>query len=135
MKYFLILALFFLQGENTIIIKNAWMRPAPETFNTAFYCTVINNNNKSDTLYRAASDISDDVEIHETYKKDGMTGMRHVNQLVIAPFDSLIFKPGGYHIMLMNLKENAEINKLKKISLFFKVAGEKIVETKIARSN
>ncbi len=131
MKYFLILVLVLFQGGNTIIIKNAWMRPAPEKFNTAFYFTVINDSNKPDTLYKAASDISDNVQIHETYKKDGMMGMRHVNQLIVAPHDSLVFKPGGYHIMLMNLKEAAEISQIKKISLFFKVAGEISVETKI----
>ena len=128
MKYFLLLSLFFIQGGNTITVKKAWMRPAPKTFNTAFYCTVINNGDNPDTLYKAASDISDNVDIHETYKKGDMMGMRPVQNLVIAPHDSLVFKPGGYHIMVMNLKEDAEINKKENISLFFKVSGEIKIE-------
>jgi copper(I)-binding protein len=46
MKYFLIFALIFFQGGEKIAIKNPWIRPAPEKFNTAFYCTIKNNSNE-----------------------------------------------------------------------------------------
>lgn len=134
MKYFLLLAFIFIQGGNKIIIKDAWMRPAPETFNSALYCTVINNGDKADTLYKAESEVSDDVQIHETYKKGDMTGMRPVENLVIAPHDSVVFKPGGYHIMLMKLNENAVVNNYKSVSLFFKVAGQIKVKAKVNRN-
>lgn len=124
MKYILLMTFIFLQGGHNIKVKNAWMRPAPESFNTAFYCTVINKGEKPDTLYKASSEISNDVEIHETYKKGDMMGMRPVKNLVIAPNDSIIFKPGSYHIMLMNIKHSAEKNKKEDVSLFFKGAGE-----------
>jgi periplasmic copper chaperone A len=130
-KYFLLLAFIFIQGGNKIIIKDAWMRPAPETFNSALYCTVINNGDKADTLYKAESEVSDDVQIHETYKKGDMTGMRPVENLVIAPHDSVVFKPGGYHIMLMKLKENAVVNNKKPVSLFFKVAGQIKIQAEV----
>ena len=121
----------FLQGGHNIIVKNAWMRPAPETFNTAFYCTVINNGDKPDTLYKASSEISSNVEIHETYKKGDMMGMRPVKNLVIAPHDSIVFKPGSYHIMLMNIKHNAEKNKKEYVSLFLKGAGEIKIQSEV----
>lgn len=124
MKYLFLLFLIFYQGGNNIEVKSAWIRPAPATFNTAFYCTIVNNNDTADTLYKAASGISDDVQIHETYMKNDMVGMRPVKFLVIAPHDSLIFKPGSYHIMMMNLKESAAENTIKEISLYFKRAGE-----------
>lgn len=133
MKYLLLLALFFLQGGDKIIIKNAWMRPAAETFNTAFYCTVINNGSTADTLFKVTADISDDVEIHETYKKGELIGMRPVKDLVVAPHDTLLFKPGGYHIMLMNLKHKAESNTKENVSLFFKVAGKIKVDVNIRK--
>jgi periplasmic copper chaperone A len=124
MIYLFLLYLLSFQGGNEISIHNAWMRPAPETFNSAFYCTIINNSDKADTLFKASSNISDDVEMHETYMKDDMMGMRPVKYLAIAPHDSLVFKPGGYHIMLMNLKENAVVNNSREMTLFFKSAGE-----------
>lgn len=131
MKYLFLLAFIFFQGGNKIVVKNAWMRPAPETFNSALYCTVINNGDKADTLYKAESEVSDDIQIHETYKKGDMMGMRPVEDLVIAPHDSIIFKPGGYHIMLMNLVENAVVNHKKSVSLFFKGAGQIKIQAEV----
>ncbi len=131
MKYFILLILFLFQGNTKITVKEPWMRPAPKSFNTAFYCTVINNSSEADTLYKASSNISDEVQIHETYKKGDMMGMRPVKDLIIAPQDSLVFKPGGYHIMLMNLNQDVVLNQRKEISLFFRTSGEVKVQAKI----
>ena len=133
MKYFLLLAFIFLQGGNGITVKNSWMRPAPVSFNTAFYFTVVNSGDQPDTLYKASSDISDDVQIHETYKKDDMMGMRPVKNLVIAPHDSVMFRPGGYHVMIMNLKQDVSAGQTKNVTLFFKSAGEVKVEAAVGK--
>ncbi len=124
MKYLLLLIFIFLQGGDKISVNNSWMRPAPESFNTAFYCTVVNTGDQPDTLYKVSSDISDDVQIHETYKKDDMMGMRPVKNLVIAPHDSVMLKPGSYHVMIMNLKEDVSAGQTRNVSLFFRSAGE-----------
>ena len=124
MNYLFLFYLIFFQGTKDITVHNAWMRPAPQSFNSALYCTIINNSETPDTLYKVTSDISDDIQIHETYVKDDMTGMRPVKNLVIAPHDSVVFKPGSYHIMMMDLKENAVSNKTKMMNLYFKKAGE-----------
>ncbi len=131
MKYLLLLSFIFLQGGSSILVKDSWMRPAPESFNTAFYCTVVNNGDKPDTLYKATSEISDDVEIHETYSRGDMMGMRPVKNLVIAPHDSLMFKPGSYHIMIMNLKQDLSAGQTRDVLLFFRSAGKVSVKAKV----
>ncbi len=131
MKYLILLILFFFQGDGKITIKDPWMRPAPKSFNTAFYFTVINNSSEADTLYKASSSISEEVQIHETYKKGDLMGMRPVKELIIEPQDSIVFKPGGYHIMLMNLNQDAVINHKQQVSLFFRNAGEVKVQAEI----
>jgi hypothetical protein len=130
MKLILLSVFLLFQSGNNITVKNTWVRPAPESFNTAVYCTILNSGDKPDTLYKVISDISDDIQIHETYKIDDMMGMREVKNLVVAPHDSLVFKPGGYHIMVMNLKENVVINNPKKFTFNFSTAGEIEVEAK-----
>ncbi len=132
MKYLLILAFIFLQGEAKISVNDSWMRPAPESLNTAFYCTVINNGDQPDTLYKASSDVSEDVELHETYQRGDMMGMRPVKNLVIPPHDSLMFKPGGYHIMIMNLRQDLSAGQMHDVSLFFRSAGEVKVKARVA---
>ena len=134
MKYLLLLAFIFLLGGEQIKVTNSWMRPAPESFNTAFYCTVVNSGDQPDTLYKASSDISDDVQIHETYRKDDMMGMRPVKHLVIAPHDSVVFKPGSYHVMVMNLKRDVSAGQTENVSLFFKSAGEVKVQAVVGNN-
>jgi hypothetical protein len=42
--------------------------------------------------------------IHRTVVKHGMAGMAHASHIELAANASLIFAPGGYHLMLMNPK-------------------------------
>ncbi len=107
-----------------IIVHNAWIRPAPESFNTAFYCTIVNKNNLADTLYKVSSNISDDIQLHETYMKDDLIGMRPVANLIIPSNDSTMLKPGSYHIMIMNLKGKADENSTVNLTLFFRKSGK-----------
>ena len=41
------------------------------------------------------------VELHETRTVDGVSRMRAVPELRVAPDSSVEFKPGGLHLMLM----------------------------------
>lgn len=124
MNYLFLIYLFFFQDAGSIIVHNAWIRPAAESFNTAFYCTIVNKGDQADTLYRITSNISDDIQLHETYMKDDLIGMRPVTNIVIPPHDSTQLKPGSFHIMIMNLKEKADENDLKKLILFFRKSGK-----------
>ena len=42
--------------------------------------------------------------IHRTIVKDGVARMVHASRIELPPKASLIFAPGGYHLMLMNPK-------------------------------
>ena len=45
------------------------------------------------------------VEIHSNRQRDGMMAMRKEESLTLAPGQQLRFAPGGYHLMLINLKQ------------------------------
>jgi hypothetical protein len=59
--------------------------------------------------------------------------MKQVKNLVIAPHDSLVFKPGSYHFMVMNLKENAVVNQTIEMVLFFKAAGKIMIKAEVRK--
>lgn len=40
--------------------------------------------------------------LHESYEKDGMKGMRHVNEVEVPAGQKFILKPGAHHVMLFN---------------------------------
>jgi len=121
----LLAILFFLSPpENNIKVKDAWVRPSLENMTTALYFTIENNGSVQDTLYKVDSNISDKVEIHETYSEGDMMGMRKVDFIIIEGKSSFEFKPGGYHIMVMKLKKDIHDGDEENFILHFKQAGE-----------
>ena len=121
----LFLILFVLSpGENKIEIKDAWLRPSSENMATALYFTIENKGTTADTLFQVDSEISNKVELHETYTEGDMMGMRKVDFIVVTGKSSFDFKPGSYHIMVMKLKKDINEGDEEKFVLHFKQAGE-----------
>ena len=106
-------------------VQDAWARPGPQGGNSAVYFTLRNDEAQSLVLVGAASDVAEEVAIHETVplpaggssqgtaassQHGGMVmagpamGMRPVPSLSIRAGEAVSFKPGGLHVMLMNLR-------------------------------
>ena len=100
--------------------------------NTALYFDIENSTNQTDTLFSVKSDIAEMVQIHETYEKDGMKGMREVKIVAVKPHSKVEFKPGGLHVMVMNVKNDYKENSSAEFELYFKKKG-KIKITAIAK--
>ena len=64
-------------------VKDGWVRPAGKGMNTAFYFKVENNTDKADTLLSVKSGVAKMVQMHETFKKDGMMGMREIKAIPV----------------------------------------------------
>ncbi len=126
----LILSLLTLLNFNTpkLKVENVWIRPADKGMNSAMYFKIINNSDKPDTLYKAASSTAELVQIHETFKKNGLMGMRKVKFVVVKPHSTLTFQPGGYHVMFIKLKKDFKVKSKEDAELYFKDAGRIIVK-------
>jgi hypothetical protein len=129
MKYiFIILTLISFScgkvGEQNIEIKNAWIRNGFEGMNTALFFDVVNSGGGADTLYKAASDLAEIVQIHETFMQGDMMGMREVENVVIEPNSNFNFKPGAHHVMFIKLKKNLNEGESGDVILFFRKTGE-----------
>jgi periplasmic copper chaperone A len=120
----LIINLLLAQPQDDIIIKDSWMRPNGKGMTTALYFSIENTGDQADTLFKIESELSKKVEIHETYQKDDMMGMREVGQIIIPAGSIFELKPGSYHIMLIGLNRDVEKDYEGEFSLFFKQAGE-----------
>jgi copper(I)-binding protein len=121
----LLLILFILQtGHQGIEIKNAWMRPGAQGMNTALYLDIKNNGSTEDTLYDAKSSLAKIVEVHETYSRGDMMGMRKTKGIAIKPNSLFQLKPGGHHIMLIDLNKKLENGSNAEVLLYFKKAGK-----------
>ena len=122
----LILALTFIgipaAGEEAgVSVRDAWVREAPPgVVMLAGYMALRNNTSRTQVLVAARSSGFETVMIHRTILKDGMAGMAHAPQIELAPNASLIFAPGGYHLMLMNPKRTLRAGDPMVVNLEFR---------------
>jgi periplasmic copper chaperone A len=107
-----------------IKIENAWMRIANKGMNTALYFDINNLTSKDYELVEVSSDIAKVVQIHETYKQGENLGMRKVESIVIKGKTTFHLAPGGFHVMIIRLKENLKAGDKKEFTLTFRNHGK-----------
>lgn len=119
-----------------IEVTGAWARPGARGQNSAAYLTLTNGTASVDTLLGASSSVSQKAQVHESYEDDsGKTGMRPAGNLIIDSGDKLNIAPGGYHIMLMNLKKDIAVGDSLDLTLNFQHAGQKTVRIPVKIQN
>lgn len=94
--------------------SGAWIRIAPPgAMMLAGYVTLTNSGDAVAELASVHSAAFGSVEVHRTEVVDGISRMRAVPELRIAPGESVTLSPGGMHLMLMQpaapLGEHADI--------------------------
>jgi len=112
-------------------VEAAWARRAPMlkgdstagSGNGAVYLTIVNPGSVSDDVIAASSDVAETAELHETYEESGMTMMRPIIKLPVPAGAKLEMKPGGYHIMLINLKRELKAGQVISLTLVLQKAG------------
>jgi protein SCO1/2 len=110
-----------LEAGNAVSVGDAWIRETPPGITMmAGYMALRNNTSRSQVLVAASSSAFETVMIHRTIVKDGMAGMVHASQIELKPNASLIFAPGGYHLMLMNPKRTLRTGDPVVINLEFR---------------
>lgn len=107
-------------------ITQSRARPAAQGANSAAYFTIYNGTASVDTLLGVASDITDNAGVHESYMtEEGLSGMRPAGTLAIPSGDSLVLEPGGFHVMLMDLKKTVVRGDTIPLRIIFANAGSK----------
>lgn len=106
-------------------ITTPWTRATPPSARTGGgFMTITNKGTTADRLVSARSNASDKVEIHEVQMDGSVMRMRELaNGLEIAPGATIMLKPGGYHIMFMELKAPIAKDTKVPVTLVFEKAG------------
>lgn len=109
-------------------ITKSQARPAAQGANSAAYFTIYNGTANADTLLGVASDEAEDAGVHESYVTEGgLSGMRPAENLAIPSGDSLLLQPGGFHVMLMELKRKFVIGDSIQLQIQFAKAGSRSI--------
>lgn len=91
------------QAQAQVTVKDAWVRAtvAQQKATGAFMQLQSSQDAK---LISAQSPVAGVVEVHEMAMDGGIMKMRAVPSLALPAGKAVDLKPGGYHVMLMDLK-------------------------------
>jgi|SRR5690348_7665767 periplasmic copper chaperone A len=109
-----------------LVISQAWSRATPGGAKIgAGYLTIENKGSASDRLVAISGDAAGKIEVHEMAMNKGVMTMRPLEQpLTIDPGKTVTLAPGGYHLMMMDLKAPLKQGDKVPLTLEFEKAGK-----------
>lgn len=103
------------------MVDNPWIREAPPMAPALGAFMVLHNHTAEPlVLVGADSAVAAEVQLHRTVMEGGMARMVHQPSIEIPAHGSLEFKPGDYHLMLMQPKRALKAGEKVEITLKFK---------------
>jgi periplasmic copper chaperone A len=97
-------------------VKNPWVRgTVPQQKATGLFAQITSATGGK--LVSASSPVAGAVEIHEMSMTDGVMQMRALAALDLPPGKTVELKPGGYHVMLLDLKQQVKAGQTVPVTL------------------
>jgi periplasmic copper chaperone A len=113
----------------SLAISGPWSRTTPKSAeNGVGYMTIKNNGNTPDRLIGGSVDAADHFELHVTIIENGIAKMRELKDIEIKPGQTIEFKPGGSHVMFVDLKHPLSKGEHVTGTLIFEHAGKVQIE-------
>ncbi|MFZ0421380.1 MAG: copper chaperone PCu(A)C [Xanthobacteraceae bacterium] len=115
-------------------ISQPWARATPKGASSAAgYMTITNKGATADRVSCVSSDAAAQCQIHSMTMDGGVMKMRPVEGgLEIKPGETVTLQPGGFHMMLVDLKHPLEAGQDVKATLKFDQAGTVEVDYPVA---
>ncbi len=107
-------------GKLTIL--DPWVRTTTNDVSAAYF--TVKNSGLDDTLISAKTSVTTNVQLHEVVTEGGTSKMQEkAGGFPVPANGELALKPGGYHVMLMDLKSPLKEGDQVELELTFKSAG------------
>src|SRR6202140_3300084 len=109
-----------------LVISQAWSRATPGGAKVGGgYLIIENKGSAPDRLIGGSADVADKIQVHEMATNNGVMTMRPLDKgLVIEPGKTVKLAPGGYHLMLLDLKSPLKQGDKVLVMLEFEKAGK-----------
>lgn len=116
----------------SVSVSRIWARATPAGAKVgAAYLELKGGESSGDTLVSVVSPSAGRVELHSTTEVDGVMRMRRLDAVAVGPGETRVFKPGGDHIMLLDLKAPLVAGGRLSLTLTFAKRGDVPVEATI----
>lgn len=100
--------------------EGLWLRESiPGQPHGAGFGVLINNTEMDVFLIGASISVAEDVEIHQHVMEGQQMRMEQIEALMVPAGSHVKLQPGGYHVMLMNLKEPLVVGEVHSMTLVF----------------
>ena len=113
----------------SIKIENAYTRATAPGQQVAGGFLKIENKGAADQLISASSPVAGEVQLHEMAMEGNVMKMRQVKDIAVPANGAVELKPGGLHLMFINIKAPLAAGESVPVKLKFAKAGE--VEIKV----
>jgi copper(I)-binding protein len=118
--------------KGDIQVRHPWSRATPPGAKVAAgYMELRNNGRQPDRLVSASTALAQRVEIHITLRDGEVMKMRQVPALEIPARERYELRPGGSHLMLVDLVRPLKQGERFSMRLVFERAGELEVELEV----
>jgi copper(I)-binding protein len=112
-------------------VSASWARTADSGTTGGVYVTIVNADSTPVDLTGASTPYATATEVHESMMHEGMSHMMARPSITIAGRDSLVMKPGGLHIMLLQLTRALVTTDSIPLTLLFSTGDSLVVRVPV----
>ncbi|MCG7570567.1 hypothetical protein FIU82_13115 [Pseudoalteromonas sp. THAF3] len=111
---------FHSAAHGELMVSEAKVRTfLPASESSVGYLTLMNHSDHDRVLKKVEIETLGRVEIHTHEHKNGMMQMRKLEELQVPAHQTLVFQPGGLHLMLFAPSQKLVAGEQLKMTLYF----------------
>jgi copper(I)-binding protein len=114
-----------------LIVRDAFAFEAKEGGTAAAYAVIVNGREAADVLDSVTSSAARFTSAHAQSESNGFVTMTPLERPTVATGDSLLFQPGGNHLMLEGVTRALVAGDTLTITYWFMNAGPRAVLTTV----
>src|SRR4051794_26137367 len=112
------------QQQGDIAVTMPWTRAAGQNGTGAGFLAIANRGTLPDRLVGASTPVARVTEIHTHIREGDVLRMRPVEAVDLPPGGTVTLQPGGFHLMMIGLKDPLIQGQSVPLTLRFERAGE-----------
>jgi len=114
-----------------IAVEHAWARASAGAATTGAAYMTLTGGSQPDALVGASTPVAATAEVHESFNDNGVMKMRALPSLPIPPGKVVTLAPGGFHVMLIGLKQPLVAGQSFTLTLTFAHAAPVTVDVQV----
>ena len=127
--------LLFGATTEAVKISQAWVPPAEQAGgDLPLLMTIKNESDTADTLLRVRCPVANFAEKHIVDRGEGAPAMRAIPAIPVAANSTIVLKPDGYHVMLLQTRQTLAEGETFTCAVVFQKAGTIETEVRVSRS-